>query len=67
MNARIDWEVPWAQVPARDKAKLFEVVSVRDYTTEQICIDLAYGGSSRLAISIRSWRDLRETGLLKKS
>jgi hypothetical protein len=27
MNARINWEVPWAQVPARDKAKLFEVVS----------------------------------------
>ena len=29
MNARISWEVPWAQVPARDKAKLFEVVSTR--------------------------------------
>ena len=27
LNARINWEVPWAQVPARDKAKLFEVVS----------------------------------------
>jgi hypothetical protein len=27
MNARINWEVPWAQVPARDKARLFEVVS----------------------------------------
>ena len=27
MNARINWEVPWAEVPVRDKAKLFEVVS----------------------------------------
>ena len=32
MNARINWEVPWAQVPARDKAKLFEVVSTRTIT-----------------------------------
>jgi hypothetical protein len=31
MNARINWEIPWAQVPARDKAKLFEVVSAHDY------------------------------------
>jgi len=31
MNARINWEVPWAQVPARDKAKLFEVVSAYNY------------------------------------
>ena len=29
LNARINWEVPWAQVSARDKAKLFEVVSAR--------------------------------------
>jgi hypothetical protein len=28
MNARINWEVPWAEVPAREKAKLFEVVSI---------------------------------------
>jgi hypothetical protein len=26
MNARINWEIPWAQVPARDRATLFEVV-----------------------------------------
>jgi pyrroloquinoline quinone (PQQ) biosynthesis protein C len=30
MNARINWEVSWGQVPAQDKAKLFEVVSTSD-------------------------------------
>jgi hypothetical protein len=25
-NARINWELPWAKVPTRDKAMLFEAV-----------------------------------------
>jgi hypothetical protein len=37
MNARINWEVPWAQVPARDKAKLFEVVSAVGIVIHQTC------------------------------
>jgi hypothetical protein len=38
LNARINWEVPWAQVPAREKAKLFEVVStdVKDYAMRML-------------------------------
>ena len=42
MNARINWEVPWAQVPARDKAKLFEVVSVDKYADECNACALTY-------------------------
>ena len=26
MNARIDWTVPWDQVPAKDKGMLYDVV-----------------------------------------
>jgi hypothetical protein len=36
MNARINWEVPWAEVPARDKAKLFDVVSCHHPTDRGI-------------------------------
>jgi uncharacterized protein YqfA (UPF0365 family) len=52
MNARINWEVPWAQVPARDKARLFEVVrcSLSNHVVEAPCLM----GSCRHAISIRS-------------
>jgi hypothetical protein len=28
LNARIDWTVPWDQVPAKDKAMLYDVVRV---------------------------------------
>ena len=41
LNARINWEAPWAQVPARDKAKLFEVVSIllSQLRTEELTAD----------------------------
>ena len=28
MNARIDWGLPWREIPSRDKANLCEIVSL---------------------------------------
>lgn len=28
LNARINWEVPWAQIPAQDKVSLYQVVRI---------------------------------------
>ena len=53
LNARINWEVPWAQVPARDKAKLFEVVSLGPSVFENNWLTLV--GEDRHATSIHIW------------
>lgn len=28
LNARINWELPWAQIPAQDKVSLYQVVRI---------------------------------------
>jgi hypothetical protein len=65
LNARINWEVPWAQVPAREKAKLFEVVStnVKDHRMrmlDEYC-------TCRHAINTHFLLDLSEIGLRRRS
>jgi hypothetical protein len=67
MNARINWEVPWAQVPAKDKAKLFEVVSTSNDHSTLATILTTIRWFSRRAISTLSWVALKGIGLQKKS